>query len=312
MKAGVSISNKGIATAAAKALTGYKKALSAVGNIGNAVSSVVNTSKCSSNEETGTVHALGVRVDDNTGYDPYTGESFNLTTGKGSATTKGTGKAYVTLEQMKNLGWSKIHYGYVVKSTGKVSPQNDMTSVIDKKYRDINQGDVNKINALLKKYDINTKQRIAAFFAECSAETGNGTRFLEGAGTPEKPFVGSVTRTNLNKWFDDNTNYGSKYRGAGAIQLTWDYHYEEFEKWMSTEFGITDTNITNKGAEYVAMNYTWEAAVFYWNKNNLNSKADTGDIHKVTAVVNKKMSNKEYQKREEAYDLWMKNYIYPY
>ncbi|HHX66909.1 MAG TPA: hypothetical protein GX708_02490, partial [Gallicola sp.] len=94
-------------------------------------------------------------------------------------------------------------------------------------------------------------------------------------------------------------------------QLTWDYHYEEFENWMSTEFGTTDINITNKGAEYVAVNYTWEAAVFYWTKNNLNSKADTGDIHKVTEVVNKYMKPHEYQKRKDAYDLWMKNYTLP-
>lgn len=225
---------------------------------------------------------------------------------------EGTGNTYLTLEQMKSLGWSKIHCGYVTIDTGEDSPLNDMTSEIGRKYRDLNQGDIDKINTLFDRYQINTKKRIAAFFAECSAETANGTRFLEGAGTRKNPFVGSVTRTNLNRWFDTYKDYGSKYRGGGAIQLTWDYHYDEFEKWMSADFGITDTNITNKGAEYVAMNYTWEAAVFYWSKSNLNSKADTGDIHKVTEVVNKYMTDGEYRIRKDAYDLWIKDYTFPY
>ena len=225
---------------------------------------------------------------------------------------KGKGKTYVTLEQMKKLGWRKIHCGYTVKSTGKDSPLDDMTSEISRKYRDINQRDVDKINALLEKYQINTKKRIVAFFAECSAETNDGTRFLEAAGTKEIPLVGPATRANLNKWFDKNKDYGSKYRGAGAIQLTWDYHYKEFKKWMNIEFGITDPNITKKGAEHVAMNYTWEAAVFFWSKSNLNSKADTGDIHEVTAVVNRNMTSKEYKKREDAYETWMEKYIFPH
>jgi len=103
VKAGVSISKKGIATAAATALTGYKKALSSVGNIGNAGSSFANTSKCSSNKGTGKSNAMYPKSsyytlgNFNKGIgmglvDDYTGNQFNLTTGKGSATTKGTGK----------------------------------------------------------------------------------------------------------------------------------------------------------------------------------------------------------------------------
>jgi predicted chitinase len=220
-------------------------------------------------------------------------------------------KVYVTLEQMIELGWKELHCGYIDTSTGKDSPLNDMTSEITRKTRKIKQGDVDKINALFNKYQINTKKRIVAFFAECSAETGNGIRFLEAAGTKKVPLIGTSTRTNINKWFDDNKLYGSKYRGAGAIQITWDYHYKDFEIWMKKEFKKTDSDITKKGAEYVAMSYPWEAAVFYWSKNNLNSKADTGNIHAVTAVVNQDMSNDEYKKREDAYDTWNKKYVFP-
>ena len=220
-------------------------------------------------------------------------------------------EVYVNLAQMKKLGWNKLHCGYKVYGTEQDSPIDDLTSVIILKHREISETDVNRINALFVKYQINTKKRICAFFAECSAETTNGNRFLEAAGTDSHPFVGVATRTNLNKWFDDYTKYGSKYRGAGAIQLTWDYHFKDFEKWIQQEFGIVDTDISNKGSEYVAMNYTWEAAVFFWSKSDLNSKADTGDIHKVTAVVNSQMSKEEYALRESAYNNWIKEYDVP-
>ncbi|WP_143320591.1 hypothetical protein [Clostridium sp. HBUAS56010] len=73
-----------------------------------------------------------------------------------------------------------------------------------------------------------------------------------------------------------------------------------------------DSDIVNKAAEYIAINYPFEAAVFYWSKNNLNSKADTGNIHNVTAVVNPKMTNAEYKLREDAYILWMQKYKFPF
>lgn len=210
-------------------------------------------------------------------------------------------KEYVSLKQMKKMGWNKIHIGYEVVGTNEESPMEDMTSEITGKLRNINQTDVDKINALLEKYHINTKQRIAAFFAECSAETGNGQGFLEKADN----FDGVTNRNNLKKWFDNNKEYGFKYRGAGAIHLTWNYNYIAFKKWMKTEFGINDSNIIKKGAEYVAMNYPWEAAVFFWDANNLNNKADTGDIHQVTEVVNYNMTEQEYNDRVSLYRKWM-------
>ncbi|MFA9466850.1 MAG: glycohydrolase toxin TNT-related protein, partial [Velocimicrobium sp.] len=83
VKAGISISNKGILTGAANALTGYKKALSSVGNIGNDGSSFANANKCSSNKGTGNLRLLRVLVDDDTWYSPSTGNLVdNNTKGK--------------------------------------------------------------------------------------------------------------------------------------------------------------------------------------------------------------------------------------
>lgn len=218
-----------------------------------------------------------------------------------SSETKNNVKEYVSLEQMKKMGWNKVHIGYDVLGTNEESPMEDMTSEIERKLRDINQTDVDKINALLEKYHINTKQRIAAFFAECSLESSKGEKFLENADN----FDGATNRTNLNKWFDKNKTYGSKYRGGGAIHLTWEYNYKAFDEWMKKEFGINDADIMRKGAEYVAMKYPWESAVFYWDKNNLNEKADTGDLHQVTEVINFEMDDEQYDDRKSEYIKWM-------
>ncbi|WP_143320593.1 hypothetical protein [Clostridium sp. HBUAS56010] len=98
-----------------------------------------------------------------------------------------------------------IHCGYKVSGTGKDSPMSDMSSEIVRKHREINQTDIDKINSLFQKHQIGSKERICAFFAECSAEASNGYRFLEGSGTDKHPFTNTSTRTNINKWFDSYT-----------------------------------------------------------------------------------------------------------
>ena len=72
------------------------------------------------------------------------------------------------------------------------------------------------------------------------------------------------------------------------------------------------------GTEHVAFKYPWEAAVFFWDTKNLNDLADAmnttyipNDLYPITAMVNKEMIDDEYQKRENAYKMWMMNYTIP-
>lgn len=128
----------------------------------------------------------------------------------------------------------------------------------------------------------------------------------------------AATRANIEQWFNTNKKYGATYRGAGAIQLTWKDNYTAFKDWMVSNFQINDPDILNLGAEYVAFTYPWEAAVFFWDNNNINNVADTmnltytvGDVKPITAIVNLKMTAAEYQKREDCYKDWMTNYTIP-
>ena len=75
---------------------------------------------------------------------------------------------------------------------------------------------------------------------------------------------------------------GAKYRGAGYIQLTWKSTYQDFANYMGNQ------DIVNKGATYVAENYAWEAAGWFWQEyKRINILIDNGaTIEAVTKKVN--------------------------
>ena len=226
---------------------------------------------------------------------------------------------YITLELLKKLGWEEIQCGYKSRKDDTPSPRDDMKTVIDRLHRAINQDDIEKIKDLFYRFEINSKKRICAFFAECSAETSDGKGLVERAVTKgdvkklkiKYLFSGDPTRERLKKWFDDNRAYGYKYRGGGIIQLTWNYNYKDFYQWMLDEFNIKDDDILDWGAEHVAATYPWESGVFFWDQNNLNEIADgivdgddTKGIKAITDVVNLYMSDDEKKIRADKFKIW--------
>lgn len=87
---------------------------------------------------------------------------------------------YITLEQMKNLGWKNIHCVYKVTGTGKDSPMSDMSSEIVRKHREVNQADIDKTNSLFQKYQIDSKERICAFLLNALLKLAMEIGFLKG------------------------------------------------------------------------------------------------------------------------------------
>ena len=85
------------------------------------------------------------------------------------------------------------------------------------------------------------------------------------------------------------------YYGAGCIQLTWDYNYKDFSEEMA------DSKILELGPEYVAENYAWAAAGWFWSNNNINAKiADGATVRDVTRIV--RGSYDSYEERETYYN----------
>ncbi len=183
-------------------------------------------------------------------------------------------KIYVTFNQLNSLSWENLNMDSVVQ-----------------------------LNETLNKYNINTTERIRHFLAQCMKETGRGACRTEG------DYIHWASLAAYQSYYDNNTKYGYKYRGAGYIQITWDYAYLAFATYLikkecpnlgidwkspaNTNLGFKERyeaavekaenaqiniamykKIVDEGADYVAEYFGWEAAGYFWEVNNLNNIVD--------------------------------------
>ena len=197
----------------------------------------------------------------------------------------------------------------VSESTRKIKEveKYDIKSFIPeyKKVRELTQDDIDEINRVLYKYEINTPNRAAHFLAQCTVESDFGTGPIERYETDinkdfKKYELGGTNAAGLG----NRSGEGAKFRGAGAIHITGRTAYEGFQDYMK-EYGIEDKKIVDEGAVYVGKNYFWEAAGYYWSvykaPYKLNEKCDKGDsVMGITEIVNNGHSKLEL--REDAYE----------
>lgn len=156
---------------------------------------------------------------------------------------------------------------------------------------------------ILPKYEINTPNRVAGFFAQCGHES-MGFKVLEEnlhyraetldkifpkyfknsgrdanayAKQPEK--IANVVYANRMGNGDTASGDGFKFRGRGIVQLTGRENYTNFGKTISmTAEQVIDYVTTKKGA--------LESACWYWNSRNINAACDANDIVKMTKLIN--------------------------
>ena len=78
-----------------------------------------------------------------------------------------------------------------------------------------------------------------------------------------------------------NKGDGPKYKGGGYIQLTGRSNYQKFADYMK------DQKIMD-GYKYVADNYPWNSAGFWWYNNKMNNLCDKDEttVKIVTKRVN--------------------------
>ena len=169
------------------------------------------------------------------------------------------------------------------------------------------QEDVDELNRILWKYEINTPNRIAHFLAQCAVESQRGYGRVEQYNPPDPItyFTGEYENNNRAKNLG-NTEKGDGplFSGAGAIHITGRANYQAFSDYMGDERIITD------GALYVGQNYYWESAGFYWSigkprtanddRYDLNKKCDeNASVEVITRIINGGKSKLE--EREKAY-----------
>lgn len=152
---------------------------------------------------------------------------------------------------------------------------------------------------ILPKYEINTPNRIAGFFAQTCHESMNFSALSENlayrAETLEKLFSKYFSKAGRNaadyakqpekianiiyggRMGNVQEGDGYRFRGRGVIQLTGRDNYTAFGKTIGmTAEQVIDYVQTKKGA--------LESACWYWNSRNINAACD--DIVKMTKLVN--------------------------
>lgn len=166
------------------------------------------------------------------------------------------------------------------------------------------------LSQLLPDYDINTANRVAAFVAQCSHESGGFTTLKENLNyKPQslrrlfsKYFPDDVlaqqycarpnkqeaiaNRIYANRMGNGDEHSGDGYRfcGRGLIQLTGRSNYQSFAD--SIEVDGRPLKI-DEVPEYLAtFEGAAQSACWFWETNNLNQWADKGDILTLTKRIN--------------------------
>ena len=220
-------------------------------------------------------------------------------------------KQWVTLEMLENSnnGVNSDHInGWYFKEIISYDLATSLPEYGDKNGERVTQDDVDEINLILDKYGINTPNRIAHFLAQCEIESEHGL-------LPVERYKGDDIFAYFQKYEGEDNSFGNlaygdgaKYRGGGAIQMTGRNAYAAFSVYMD------DPRILEEGALYVAQNYYWESAAYYWSiykpntanddRFNLNLKCDEGaSVMKITGII--KGSSDNYEKRRTAYEYYI-------
>ena len=180
----------------------------------------------------------------------------------------------------------------------------------------------NALNKILPDYSIDTPERVAAFVAQSAHESGNFTALHENlnyraetlrkvfpkyfptdeiaqqyASQPNKAEL-IANRVYANRMGNGNEASGDGFRhcGRGLIQLTGKSNYQAFAESIETPVEqIPEFLATFEGAV--------QSACWFWESNNLNQYADSGDILTMTRRINGGTIGLEDRKRHYAHAL---------
>jgi putative chitinase len=158
------------------------------------------------------------------------------------------------------------------------------------------------LTSILPEYEINTPERIAAFLAQCVHESGGFSAIKENlnykAASLQKVFPKYFPTSDLAEDYahqpekianrvyanrmgngDEASGDGYRYCGRGLIQLTGHDNYLSFADSIETPL--------EEMPEYLAtFAGAIQSACWFWECNDLNSLADTGDIKAMTKRIN--------------------------
>lgn len=161
-----------------------------------------------------------------------------------------------------------------------------------------------QLPAIVDKYNVNTKLRMAHFLGQCAEETGDFTKFEENLnysykrlveifgkyfpGTTGKSYAGRPEKI-ANKVYGnrygngpESSGDGWRYRGRGCIQITFKGNYKS----LSKDFGIDFV----KTPELVATDYSLVSAAWFFTYNKIWLLCDAGSTNANITAVTKKVN----------------------
>ena len=158
------------------------------------------------------------------------------------------------------------------------------------------------LTTVLPKYEIDTVERVSAFIAQCTHESGGFKRLKENLNykweSLRKVFPKYFSTDELAQEYahkqdrianrvyggrmgngDESSGDGVRYCGRGLIQLTGKNNYTKFAESIGMEVEMVPALLESfEGAV--------ESACWFWKTNNLNQYADAGDILTMTKRIN--------------------------
>ena len=158
------------------------------------------------------------------------------------------------------------------------------------------------LSSVLPKYEIDSPQRVAAFIAQCTHESGGFKRLKENLNYKAESLVRVFPKyfpsLDLAKQYahdqqkianrvyggrmgngDESSGDGFRYCGRGLIQLTGRNNYTKFAE--SIGMAVEEVSSLLETFEGAVKSACW-----FWKTNNLNQYADSGDILTMTKRIN--------------------------
>ena len=158
------------------------------------------------------------------------------------------------------------------------------------------------LSKVLPDYDIATPERVAAFMAQCAHESGGFKTLKENLNYKAESLckVFSKYFPNLelasqyahqqekiaNKVYgnrmgngDEASGDGYRYCGRGLIQLTGKDNYTRYAQ-------STEQTVEEASEHLTTFEGCVQSAAWFWEANNLNQYADSGDILTMTKRIN--------------------------